>query len=232
VTNPHVPLVSIVVPAYNEEGTIGPVLERLELLDLDCEVIVVNDGSSDGTAQVLSTRSSDRVRVHHQANGGKGTALRTGFGLARGQILVVQDSDLELDPAAIPDLIAPIVEDRADVVYGSRFLLPVPGLKKRRLLANKFLTLLTNRIYKVKLTDMETAHKAFRVSYLERLDLTSTKFDIEVELTAKLARCGARFVEIPSQYKPRTVDQGKKITFRDGIHAMQRIVHWWRWKPE
>jgi glycosyltransferase involved in cell wall biosynthesis len=223
--------VSIVVPAYNEEGTIGPVLDRLELLDLDCEIIVVNDGSTDGTAQVLAGRGNDRVTIHHKANGGKGTALRAGFDLARGDVVVVQDSDLELDPNRIPDLIAPIVEGRADVVYGSRFLQPVPGLQRRRLLANKFLTELTNRIYKVKLTDMETAHKAFRSEFLARLDLQSTRFDIEVELTAKLARCGARFVEIASPYQPRSVDQGKKISFRDGLHAIQRIVHWWRWQP-
>jgi glycosyltransferase involved in cell wall biosynthesis len=224
--------VSIVVPAYNEEGTIGPVLDRLERLDLDCEIIVVNDGSTDGTAQALSGRETGQVRIEHKANGGKGTALRRGFELALGDIVVVQDSDLELDPANIPNLVAPIMAGTADVVYGSRFLLPVPGLKLKRRLANWLLTFLTNQVYGCKITDMETAHKAFRRDYLERLDLEATKFDIEVELTAKLARCGARIVEIPSPYQPRTVDQGKKIRFSDGLHAIRMILHWSRWTPK
>ena len=224
--------ISIVVPAYNEEGTIGPVLERLEQLDLDCEFIVVNDGSTDGTSQVLAGYAGHpRVRVEHKANGGKGTALRRGFEIAAGDIVVVQDSDLELDPAKIPDLVAPIERDEADVVYGSRFLLPVPGLKVKRRLANWLLTFLTNRVYGCRITDMETAHKAFRRDFLGRLNLEATRFDIEVELTAKLARCGARMIEIPSRYQPRTVDQGKKIQFRDGVHAIKMILRWSRWKP-
>jgi glycosyltransferase involved in cell wall biosynthesis len=224
--------VSIVVPAYNEEGTIAAVLDRVEQLDLDLEIIVVNDGSTDSTAQVLAGyRDHPRIRVEHKANGGKGTALRRGFELATGDIVVVQDSDLELDPSNIPNLVAPIAEGRADVVYGSRFLLPVPGLKLQRRLANWLLTFLTNRVYGCHITDMETAHKAFRQEYLGRLDLEATKFDIEVELTAKLARCGARIIEIPSPYQPRSVDQGKKIRFSDGLHAIRMILHWARWTP-
>lgn len=223
--------ISIVVPAYNEEGTIGPVLDRLEALDLDCEIIVVNDGSTDGTAQVLAGRGSHKVHIEHKANGGKGTALRRGFELAIGEVIVVQDSDLELDPANIPNLVAPIAEGRADVVYGSRFLTKVPGLKLQRRLANWLLTTLTNVIYRTRVTDMETAHKAFRRTYVPQLRLEATRFDIEVELTAKLARLGARFVEIPSPYQPRTVDQGKKIRFSDGLHAIRMILRWSRWKP-
>jgi Glycosyl transferase family 2 len=143
----------------------------------------------------------------------------------------VQDSDLELDPANIPNLVEPIATDRADVVYGSRFLTKVPGLKLQRRLANWLLTALTNAIYRTKVTDMETAHKAFRQRYVSQLALEATRFDIEVELTAKLARLGARFVEIPSPYQPRTVDQGKKIRFSDGIHAIRMILRWARWRP-
>jgi len=223
--------VSIVVPAYNEEGTIGPVLDRLVALDLDCEIIVVNDGSTDGTAQVLAARSDERVLVENKPNGGKGTALRRGFELAHGDVVVVQDSDLELDPNNIPSLVAPIERDEADVVYGSRFLLKVDGLKLNRRAANWLLTTLTNLVYRTRITDMETAHKAMRRELLDNLDLQSTRFDIEVELTAKLARSGARIVEIASPYQPRSVDQGKKIRFSDGLHALRMILKWARWRP-
>src|ERR1700712_4408917 len=224
--------ISVVVPAYNEEGTIGPVLDRLVALDLDCEIIVVNDGSTDGTAQVLAGwTGNERVHVVNKPNGGKGTALRRGFELANGDIVVVQDSDLELDPNNIPNLVAPIERGEADVVYGSRFLLKVDGLKLNRRAANWLLTTLTNTVYRTKITDMETAHKAMRRELLHNLDLHSTKFDIEVELTAKLARSGARIVEIASPYQPRSVDQGKKIRFSDGLHALRMIVKWSRWKP-
>lgn len=223
--------VTVVVPAYNEEATIGLVLDQLEQLDLDAEVVVVNDGSTDRTAEVVRARESARVRLVDKPNGGKGTALRRGFEEAVGDIVVVQDADVELSPANIPNLVAPILRGDADVVYGSRFLLPVPGLKRRRLLANRFLTTLTNAVYGTRITDMETAHKAVRAELLKGLPLESTRFDIEVELTAKLARSGARFVEIPSRYTPRSVEQGKKIRFRDGVHAVQMILHWARWKP-
>jgi glycosyltransferase involved in cell wall biosynthesis len=216
--------VSIVVPAYNEEGTIGTVLDRLEALDLDCEIIVVNDGSTDGTAQVLAGRGNERVHIEHKANGGKGTALRRGFELANGDVVVVQDSDLELNPDNIPNLVAPIERGDADVVYGSRFLEKVEGLKITRRAANWLLTTLTNLVYRTHVTDMETAHKAMRRDLLDNLDLQSTRFDIEVELTAKLARVGARIIEIPSPYSPRNIDQGKKIRFSDGIHVNRCVA--------
>jgi glycosyltransferase involved in cell wall biosynthesis len=223
--------VSIVVPAYDEEATIGQVLDEIEALDLDMEVIVVDDGSKDSTAAIVRERLNDRVRLFSKPNGGKGTALRRGFEEAIGEVVVVQDADVELRPAHIPGLIAPIVENRADVVYGSRFLGEVPGLKRSRRAANWVLTTLTNVIYGTKLTDMETAHKAIRADFLRGLPLEATRFDIEVELTAKLARSGARFVEVSSPYVPRAADEGKKIKFRDGVHAVGRILHWARWHP-
>jgi glycosyltransferase involved in cell wall biosynthesis len=223
--------VSVVVPAYNEEGTIAQVLDELETLDLDMEVIVVDDGSTDATAAIVIARQSDRVRLVSKPNGGKGTALRRGFDEAIGDIVVVQDADIELRPSNIPILVAPITAGTADVVYGSRFLQPVAGLKASRRAANWVLTTLTNAIYRTRLTDMETAHKAIRTEFLHGLPLEATRFDIEVELTAKLARSGARFVEVPSAYVPRTVAEGKKISFRDGVHAVGRILHWARWHP-
>ena len=223
--------VSVVVPAYNEDTTIGQVLGELGQLALDLEVIVVDDGSTDRTAAIVEASGDERIRLVRKQNGGKGTALRRGFDEAVGDIVVVQDSDIELSPARVPDLVAPIVEGRADVVYGSRFLQPVPGLAVSRRAANWLLTFLTNLLYGTRLTDMETAHKAVRADLLQAIPLVSDRFDIEVELTAKLARCGARFVEVPSPYRPRTQGQGKHIRFRDGVHAVLRILRWARWHP-
>ena len=223
--------VSVVVPAYNEDTTIGQVLGELGQLALDLEVIVVDDGSTDRTAAIVEASGDERIRLVRKQNGGKGTALRRGFDEAVGDIVVVQDSDIELSPARVPDLVAPIVQGRADVVYGSRFLQPVPGLAVSRRVANWLLTFLTNRLYGTRLTDMETAHKAVRADLLQAIPLVSDRFDIEVELTAKLARCGARFVEVPSPYRPRTLAQGKHIRFRDGVQALIRIMRWARWHP-
>jgi glycosyltransferase involved in cell wall biosynthesis len=224
--------ISIVVPAYNEEAFIGEVLDQIERLDLDdYEVIVVNDGSTDGTEAIVKERESDRIRLVTKPNGGKGSALRRGFEEATGDVVVVQDADVELRPANIPNLVEPIESGRADVVYGSRFLEPVAGLRRTSRMANWFLTTLTNLIYRTKLTDMETAHKAITRSLLTGLPLESCRYDIEVELTAKLARSGARIVEIPSTYTPRTVEQGKKIGVKDGIEAIGRILRWARWRP-
>lgn len=225
------PEISVVVAAYNEEDTIGAVLDALGELDLDMEVIVVDDGSTDRTGEIIEGRTGPRLTLISKPNGGKGTALRAGFDAATGSIIVIQDADVELSPARIPDLIAPILEDRADVVYGSRFLEPVPGLGWERRLANWFLTKLSNISFHTKLTDMETAHKAIRGTYVEQFSLEATRFDVEVELTAKLSRLGARIIEIPSPYTPRTVAEGKKIGFGDGIHAVQAILRWRRWRP-
>ena len=222
----------MVVAAYNEEDTIGAVLDALGELDLDMEVIVVNDGSTDRTAAIIESRTGPRLHLISKPNGGKGTALRAGFEAASGSIIVIQDADVELSPARIPDLIAPIIADSADVVFGSRFLEPVPGLGWERRLANWFLTMLSNISFHTKLTDMETAHKAIRGTYVQQFTLEATRFDVEVELTAKLSRLGARIIEIPSPYTPRTVAEGKKIGFGDGIHAVQAILHWRRWRPQ
>jgi glycosyltransferase involved in cell wall biosynthesis len=225
--------VTIVVPVHNEESTIGLVLDVIDTLDLDDlekEVIVVDDGSTDLTMEILAARNGVRVE-RLPKNQGKGMALRRGFELATGEIVVVQDADLELSPANIINLVGPIRRGEADVVFGSRFAVEASHVKLNRRLANWFLTFLTNRMFGTRLTDMETAHKAFKTEYLKKFELESDSFDIEVELTAKLARSGARFMEIPSIYTPRTVDEGKKIRFSDGLHAVRRIVHFSRWRP-
>jgi dolichol-phosphate mannosyltransferase len=217
-------LVSIVIPVYNEESTIGPVLDVLAGLALAKEVIVVNDGSFDGTVEVLTSHAS-RPRVDHlERNSGKGAAIRRGMALATGDIVVVQDADLELSPSAILSLVDPIVRDEADAVYGSRFIREGHRVPWLRRVANRLLTGLTNLLHGTDLGDVGTAHKAIRRSTLEQVELTSSGFEIEFELTIKLHRVGARFVEVPSPYSPRTVAEGKKIRWTDGIREVRTIV--------
>lgn len=223
--------VSIVVPVYNEAATIGAVLDQLAAVDLDKEIIVVDDGSTDGTADLIGRHPATLVRERLELNAGKGAALRHGFAVASGDVVVVQDADLELSPAMIHELVRPIGAGEADVVFGSRFLEDPERVSWHRRLANRVLTSLTNRIYGTSLTDMETAHKAMRRSLLGDLELRSQRFEIEVELTAKLARTGARFLEIPSPYSPRRADEGKKIRWRDGWQALRALWRYRRWTP-
>lgn len=220
--------VSIIVPVFNEELTIGLVLDRLSVLDFDREVIVVDDGSTDDTTAVIHGHTSDLVIEKMDINRGKGAAIRRGIAIATGEIIVTQDADLEVSPHVIESLVAPIVAGGADVVYGSRFLHGHPEVSITRRFANRFLTALVNRMHGLHLTDMETAHKAMRSDLARSLDLISDGFEIEVELTAKLAGAGARFTEVPSPYQPRSRDEGKKITWRDGLKAITTI---WAWRP-
>jgi len=226
-----VPAVSIVVPVYNEEATIGAVVTQLLAVPMSAEVVVIDDGSSDGTAQVLEAFAGRVVYRRLERNQGKGAALRYGFALARGQVVVVQDADLELSPHLVVELAAPILSGVADVVYGSRFLTAAHAVPWARRLANRFLTQVTNLLYGTRLTDMETAHKAVRADLLPRLDLRSDRFEIEVELTTKLARSDARFHEIASPYSPRSRDEGKKIGFSDGLLALRALMRYLRWRP-
>jgi glycosyltransferase involved in cell wall biosynthesis len=220
--NPHI---SVVVAAYNEEDTIGAVLDALGELDLDMEVIVVNDGSTDRTAAIIESRTGPRLQLISKPNGGKGTALRAGFEAASGSIIVIQDADVELSPARIPDLIAPILADDADVVFGSRFLEPVPGLGWERRLANWFLTMLSNISFHTNLTDMETCYKMFRTEMIQGLTLKERRFGFEPEVTAKIARVeGARIYEVGISYYGRTFAEGKKIGWKDGFRAIYCIV--------
>lgn len=222
--------ISVVVPVFNEEATIGLVLDRLSALDAEKEVVVIDDGSTDATATVVRGHGSDLVIDHLPANAGKGTAIRRGIELATGDILVIQDADLELSPDVIVQLAGPIVAGDADAVYGSRFLAGGKGVPLTRRLANWLLTSLTNLLYGTRLSDMETAHKAMRLDMVRTLGLEAERFEIEVELTAKLARSGARIAEISSPYRPRTKDEGKKIRWTDGLLALRTLWRYRRWE--
>jgi glycosyltransferase involved in cell wall biosynthesis len=218
-------LLTVVMPVYNESQTVLRVIDRVLSLDLDLEIVVVDDGSSDGTRELLATLDHERVRVIlHPHNMGKGAAVRTGFGHARGDLVTIQDADLELNPLEIPRLLEPVVEGRADVVYGSRFL---RGWKHRtwvNAFANWFLSELTNLLYGTRLKDMEACYKVFRVEWLRRFELKANRFDFEPEITAKFAKLGLRIIELPITYRPRDFTDGKKIHWRDGFQAIYTLV--------
>src|SRR5437868_7166314 len=215
--------VSFLVPAYNEEATIGEVLERIAALGLDAQVVVVDDGSRDRTAEIAEQHGATVIR---QANAGKGSAIRAAIGAIDGDIAVIQDADMEYDPAEVPELIQPIVRGVADVVYGSR----LRGGKPQRaylfwhLVGNRFLSLLTNVLYNTTLSDMETGYKAFRADILRSLDLREDDFAIEPEITAKVCKRKLRVYELPISYYGRSYAEGKKITWRDGFKAMFVLV--------
>ncbi|MBL8210328.1 MAG: glycosyltransferase family 2 protein [Bryobacterales bacterium] len=220
--------VSIVVPAFNEEATLAIVVEKLLQLPQVLEVIVVNDCSLDNSGRIADTLAlrDDRVRVaHHRVNQGKTAALKTGFALTRGSIVVVQDADLEYDPSEIPSLIQPIEDGLADVVYGSRFLIRKAArvLYFYHFLANRGLTFLSNLFTNINLTDVETGYKAFRGPILREMIIISTGFGFEIEVTAKVAKLQCRIYEIPISYHGRTYEQGKKIGFSDGVAALWYI---------
>lgn len=222
-------LLTIIVPVYNEAKTVRHVVERLlEIpLPLDRQIVVVNDGSTDGTAQVLDgVPPVDGVLsiVHARANGGKGSAIRIGLGHARGTIIAIQDADLELDPMQLGDLVQPILDGEAEVVYGSRFLRGRPPGPWLSVAANRTLTALTNLLFGGHLTDMETCYKIMRTTVARDLQLESNRFDIEPEITAKLLRQGRRIVERPVTFDPRNRASGKKISWRDGFHAIAVLL--------
>jgi len=231
-------LVSILVPVFNESRTVAAVLDRLRGIDLPVprEIIVVNDGSSDGTREVLDAYPHRDVAlsiVHLERNAGKGAAIRRGLQQARGTILAIQDADLELDPAQLAFLVAPIVAGETKVVYGSRFLAGRPDAPWLTVLANRVLTTLTNLLFGARITDMETCYKIMRTDVARSLGLESNRFDIEPEITAKLLLSGHRIRELPISFKPRQRHEGKKIGWRDGFRAL-RVLAGYRfsgWRP-
>ena len=216
--------VAFIVPAYNEAATSGDVLERIEALDFDRQVIVVDDGSVDGTGDIVErwAESRDGVLLLRQANRGKGAAIRAAIPHLDADIAVIQDADMEYDPVDVPALVEPIERGAADVVFGSRLRggRPQRAYMFWHLVGNRFLSLLTNVLFNTTISDMETGYKAFRVEVLRSLDLQEDDFAIEPEITAKICRRGLRIYELPIAYYGRTYDEGKKITWRDGFKAI------------
>jgi glycosyltransferase involved in cell wall biosynthesis len=221
---------TVIVPAYNEKGTVQTLLERVRAVPLDIEIIAVNDASTDGTGpllDILQRRGLVNRVLHHAGNRGKGAAIRTGIAHASRPVVVVQDADLEYDPAELPRLLEPIRQGKADAVFGSRFL----GAEHRVLffwhsVGNKVLTLMSNMFTDLNLTDMETCYKMVRTPLMQSLVLTSDRFGFEPELTARLAQAGARIWEVPISYAGRTYAEGKKIGWKDGVAALGHIVRY------
>ena len=216
-------LLSVVIPVYNEAGTISEVLDRVTFAPFRKEIIVVDDGSTDGTRQILEDTKNKAIKIcYHDRNYGKGRALQTGFSAATGDVVVVQDADMEYDPNEFQVLLNPILSGKADVVYGSR----LAGHGEHRVLyfwhyvGNRFLTLLSNVFTNINLTDMETCYKAFTRQALEGITIQENRFGFEPEITAKIAKKNLRIYEVPISYYGRTYDEGKKINWRDGMRAL------------
>lgn len=215
---------SIIVPVYNEAATIATVLSRVLAVDIDKQIVVVDDGSTDGTAEWLDAWTADQpdwVSVrHHPRNRGKGAAVRTGLATVTGDYVIIQDGDLEYDPRDYERLLAPLAEGRSQVVYGSRFLNGRPPMFFTQRLGNVFLTRLTNLLYGASLTDMETCYKLFAREVITAMPLTADRFDLEPELTARTLRQGLEIVELPIAYSGRSYVSGKKINWRDFLVAV------------
>jgi len=218
---------SVVIPIYNEKNTVAEILQRVKATGLASEIILVDDGSTDGTREILRSLESPPVVavLYHEKNRGKGAALRTGFQKAGGEVILVQDADLEYNPVEYPALLEPIESGQADVVYGSRFL----GSKRRvtmfwHMVANQLLTLATNILYNSILSDMETGYKVFRADFLKSIPLRANRFDFEPEITAKVLKRKARLFEIPISFNPREYTEGKKIGLADAFTATWALI--------
>ena len=220
---------SIVIPCYNEAGTIEKIVDAVRAAPWpDMEILVVDDGAGDGSRAVLEGPLRERIDclVRHERNRGKGAALRSGIQAATGVFVIIQDADLEYDPREYPTILAPLVDGRADVVYGSRFLGGAPHrvLYFWHSVGNGFLTLLSNMCTNLNLTDMETCYKAFRREVIQAIEIEEDRFGFEPEVTAKVARAGCRIYEVGISYSGRTYAEGKKIGYKDGLRAIYCII--------
>jgi len=218
---------SVIVPVYNERTTVAEIVRRVRAVEvpLVVDVVVVDDGSTDGTDKVLSAIEDSTVRVvTHHKNQGKGAAIRTGLAQARGDLVLIQDADLEYDPDDWPKLLDPVLKHKALVVYGSRFTGERKNMMPLHWAGNRLLSLVTNVLYSSTLSDMETCYKLFDRRVLDGITVVSNRFDFEPEITAKVLRRGYRIYEVPISYAGREADEGKKITWRDGFGALRALV--------
>ncbi len=218
------PLLSVIVPVYNEAKTIGEILEKINSVPIDKEIIVVNDGSYDGTEKILKDIKYNNLKIiHHSSNRGKGAAFLTGLSHAQGEFVIIQDADLEYDPNDYLKLMAAIKENNVDIVLGARFKKGYHGLLIHRL-GNRLLTVLLNLLFNVRLNDCFTCYKLFRRDTIIKLDLREQNFTIETEIVAKALKKGLRILEVPVSYSPRSYSEGKKIRCRDGFQAIKSII--------
>ena len=231
VTEEHQPrsyeTLTVITPVFNERTTVAEVIRRMRAVELPLvvQIIVIDDGSTDGSDKVLSALEDSTVRLlRHKTNQGKGAAVRTGLAEARGDLVLIQDADLEYDPNDWPLLLEPILRGKSRIVYGSRFTGERKNMLPLHWIGNRFLSLVTNVLYSSTLSDMETCYKLFDAQVLEGITIVSNKFDFEPEITAKVLRRGHRIYEVPISYAGREPDEGKKITWRDGLGALRALV--------